>query len=64
MPSLTAVEREAITDSMLKIQSVQASLEQVEEDKIPDLEAIEECLSSAHSNLRSALGADSSGRRR
>ncbi len=55
MPSLTPVEREAITDSVLKIQSIQASLTQVEETKIADMDEIHECLSSAHKSLRSAL---------
>ncbi len=35
---LTKLEREAITDSMLKIQSIQASLEQVDDDKLIDIE--------------------------
>lgn len=58
MPSLTPVEREAITDSVLKIQSIQASLDQVGDEKIPDLNAIHGCLSSAHHTLQDALRND------
>jgi hypothetical protein len=56
MQSLTLVERERITDSMLKLQSVRTSLESVDEDKIPSKEEIETCLESADQNLRAALG--------
>ena len=52
---LTRVEREAITDSVLKIQSVQASLDQVDEAKVPDMEEIHTCLKTAHKNLRAVL---------
>jgi hypothetical protein len=53
--SLTNVEREKITDSMLKIQSVRASLEDMDETKIPDYNEIEGCLSVVDKNLRLAL---------
>jgi hypothetical protein len=53
--ALTNVEREKITDSMLKIQSVQASLEDLDETKIPDYDEIEGCLSLVDKNLRLAL---------
>jgi hypothetical protein len=53
--SLTRLEREAITDSVLKIQSIQASLRQVEVRKVPDLDNIHNCLHSAHSRLRELL---------
>jgi hypothetical protein len=52
---LTKLEREAITDSMLKIQSIQASLEQVDDDKVTDLEGIHECLENADHSFRLAL---------
>jgi hypothetical protein len=55
MSLLTPVEREAINDSMLKIQSIQSSLDQIEEGKVPDMEEIHECLRTAHRNLRSVL---------
>ena len=53
--SLTNVEREKITDSMLKIQSVRASLEDMDETKIPDYDEIEGCLSTVDKSLRLAL---------
>jgi hypothetical protein len=53
--SLTNVEREKITDSMLKIQSVRASLEDMDETKIPDYNEMEGCLSIVDKNLRLAL---------
>lgn len=55
MSYLTPVEREAITDSVLKIQSIQESLKQVEDSKIPDVHEIHECLNTAHGRLRGAL---------
>jgi hypothetical protein len=53
--SLTNVEREKITDSVLKIQSVRASLEDIHETKIPEYEEIEGCLTVIDKNLRLAL---------
>jgi len=53
--ALTNVEREKITDSMLKIQSVRASLEDMDETKIPDYNEIEGCLSIVDKNLSLAL---------
>ena len=52
---LTRVEREKITDSVLKIQSVRASLDYMDETKIPELEEIQSCLKTADVNLRLAL---------
>ena len=52
---LTRLEREAIPDSLPKIQSIQASLEQVEATRIPGREEIESCLKTADKNLRAAL---------
>jgi hypothetical protein len=49
------VEREAITDSVLKIQSIQASLGHVDDAKIPGVDAIHNCLKMAHGTLRSLL---------
>ena len=54
--NLTLVDRERITDSVLKIQSARQSLEQVDQGKIPSQEEIEACLESADVNLRTALG--------
>ena len=56
MMKLTTVERERITDSMLKIQSVRANLEKVDDRKIPSAEEISECLENADQNLKIALG--------
>lgn len=53
--TLTPVERERITDSMLKIQSARATLDKVDA-KIPDAEGIDSCLESADQNLKVALG--------
>ena len=52
---LSRVEREKITDTVLKIQSARASLEDFEGDKIPDLEGMQTCLKDADRNLRLAL---------
>jgi hypothetical protein len=57
---LTAVEREKITDGMLKIQSARASLEDVDATKIPEFEELEDCLEDADKNLGQALRKDSS----
>jgi hypothetical protein len=56
MTPLTSVEREQITDSMLKIQSAKATLDQVDNGKIPDAEGIDACLQSAEKHLKQALG--------
>jgi hypothetical protein len=53
---LTTVERERITDSVLKIQSVRASLDQVDEEKIPKRDEMEECLEGVDHGLREVLG--------
>jgi hypothetical protein len=54
--ALTRVEREKITDTMLKIQSARTSLEDFHEgDKIPDIEEMQVCLEDADRNLRLAL---------
>jgi hypothetical protein len=54
--NLTPVERERITDSLLKIQSARASLENVDDTKYPNAEEIESCLESADQHLKEALG--------
>jgi hypothetical protein len=54
--NLTPVERERITDSMLKIQSARASLEEVDGEKYPNAEQIDSCLESADHHLKVALG--------
>jgi hypothetical protein len=52
---LSRVERAKITDSALKIQSAQASLEALDESKVENLDGIEDCLEMAGTNLRQAL---------
>ena len=56
LKTLTVVERERITDSVLKIQSARQSLGQVDQGKIPSQGEIEACLENADQNLRTALG--------
>jgi hypothetical protein len=53
--ALTRVEREKITDSALKIQSVRASLDHMDETKIPEFEELQSCLENADKNLQLAL---------
>jgi hypothetical protein len=53
--ALTRVEREKITDSALKIQSVRASLDDFDETKIPEFGELQSCLESADKNLQLAL---------
>jgi len=52
---LSKLEREVITDSMLKVQSIQASLEQIDAAKIPESEEIQDCLENADHSFRDAL---------
>ncbi len=56
MKNLTLAERERITDSMLKIQSVRHSLIQMNQDNIDSKEEIETCLETADESFRKALG--------
>lgn len=52
---LNKLEREVITDSMLKIQSIQASLDQIDDAKLPDSDGIHNCLKTADNSFRLAL---------
>ncbi len=52
---LTRLEREVITDSMLKIQSIQTSLHEIGGSKVMDLDEIHSCLKTAHNSFRAAL---------
>lgn len=52
---LTTLEREVITDSMLKIQSVQASLDQIDGSKVLDIDEIHSCLKTASRSFSAAL---------
>jgi hypothetical protein len=53
--ALTRVERERITDSRLKVQSISNSLRHVDAKKIRDFEEIQECLEDADRSLGEAL---------
>jgi hypothetical protein len=53
---LTPTERERITDGVLKIQSVRASLDHVAKSKIPHADDIDECLEGVDERFREALG--------
>ena len=52
---LTKSDRAKITDGMHSIQSARASLMDIDETKVPDVDEIQDCLSSADKNLRVAL---------
>jgi hypothetical protein len=60
--NLTKLEREAINDSVLKIESIQTSLGQVDEAKVPDMGEIHSCLKTADKSLRMVLGKSHSGK--
>ena len=53
--ALTRVEKERLSDSQMKIRSVANSLQHVDPKKLPDFEAIEECLDNADKSLSGAL---------
>jgi phage gp36-like protein len=55
--ALTQAEKERLKDSRLKLKSVAASLHQVDENKVPDYKAIQECLEDAEQSLDTALQA-------
>ena len=59
--AFTSVERERITDSQLKIQSVANSLNRVDPKKLSALEEIQECLEDADRSLGAALRSRDSG---
>ena len=53
---LTTVERERMTDSLLKIQSARANLNEIVDGKIPNAEELDHCLETANQSLKQALG--------
>jgi hypothetical protein len=53
--ALTRVERERISDSRHKVQSITNSLKHVDPKKVPEFEKIEECLEDADRSLGEAL---------
>jgi hypothetical protein len=52
---LSKVDRERITDSVLKIQSVRAQLDHLDDTKLSEIEEIKDCLDDADDNMRDAL---------
>jgi hypothetical protein len=52
---LTKSERAKITDSVHSIQSARASLAQIDEEKVPEVDEIQDCLEGADKTLRGAL---------
>ena len=55
MQQLTKSERAKITDSVHSIQSARASLADIDETRVPEVDEIQDCLESADKNLRGAL---------
>ena len=55
MQPLTKSDRAKITDSVHSIQSARASLADIDEEKVPEVDGIQDCLESADKNLRAAL---------
>ena len=53
--SLTKSERAKITDSVHSIQSALASLGDIEAEKVPQVDEIQDCLESSDKKLRGAL---------
>jgi hypothetical protein len=53
--ALTNTEREKINDSILKLQSAQASLEGVDTEEVPGMEELEDCLDAGSKDLKKAL---------
>lgn len=53
---LTNVEREKLTDSMLKIQAARATLGEMGSGTVPDSDEINRCLEDADTSLKTALG--------
>jgi hypothetical protein len=52
---LTKTDRAKITDTVHSIQLAQASLVDIDETKVPEVDEIQECLEGADKNLRRAL---------
>jgi hypothetical protein len=55
MQQLTKSERAKITDSVHSIQSARASLADIDETKVPEVDEIQDCLDNAGKSLRGAL---------
>ena len=59
--ALSNAERERITDSQAKLQSVVRSLKHVDPKEIPGVAQIEDCLEDADKSLTGALRSKSAG---
>ena len=53
--ALTRLEKERISDSRLKLQSVANSLKEVDPKKVKDFDEIQDCLEGAEKSLDGAL---------
>jgi len=53
--ALTRLERERITDSRLKLRSAANTLHDIDPEKVPDFDEIQDCLDDAEKSLASAL---------
>jgi hypothetical protein len=60
--ALTRAERERLTDSHAKLQSVARSLKHVDPKELPHFAEIEDCLEDADKSLATALRSRSSDR--
>jgi len=57
---LTIAERERISDSRLKLQTVVKTLRNVDASKVPEMQEIQNCLEDAERSLSGALRSDPS----
>jgi len=53
--ALTRLEKERITGSRLKLRSAARTLNDIDPEKVPDYEEIQDCLDGADKSLASAL---------
>jgi hypothetical protein len=53
--ALKRVEKERITDSLIKLRSVSSTLKGINREEIPALEGVDECLENADKILLAAL---------
>jgi hypothetical protein len=60
--SLTRAEKERISDSRMKLQSIASSLDQIDPDKLPGFDDIQECLDDSEKALSGALRAPDTGK--
>jgi hypothetical protein len=53
--ALTRLEQERITDSLLKLRSAAHTLNDIDPEKVPDFDEIQDCLDDADKSLATAL---------